>query len=91
MRYRHLMRITIDIDDDVLIAANELAQRQRSTAGRVLSRLAREALTGGQTLVGTLGQNVAEPPAMSGFRPFPKNGSVVTNYSINQLRDHEGV
>jgi hypothetical protein len=39
------MRTTLDIDDDVLQAAKELADAQGSTAGRVLSELARKALT----------------------------------------------
>ena len=38
------MRITLDIDEDVLQAARELAQQQKTTAGRVLSKLARKAL-----------------------------------------------
>ena len=38
------MRTTLDIDDDVLLAAKELAEAQKSTAGKVLSELARQAL-----------------------------------------------
>ena len=38
------MRTTLDIDDDVLLAAKELAEAQRSTVGKVLSDLARKAL-----------------------------------------------
>jgi hypothetical protein len=38
------MRTTLEIDDDVLLAAKELAEAQRSTAGKVLSDLARKAL-----------------------------------------------
>lgn len=38
------MRTTLDIDDDVLLAAKELAEAQKSTAGKVLSELARKAL-----------------------------------------------
>jgi hypothetical protein len=38
------MRTTLDIDDDVLQAAKEMAVLQRKTAGRVLSELARKAL-----------------------------------------------
>jgi len=38
------MRTTLDIDDDVLQAAKELASNRRSTAGKVLSDLARKAL-----------------------------------------------
>lgn len=40
---RH-MRTTLDIDPDVLQAAKELAAQRRSTAGKVLSELARRGL-----------------------------------------------
>ena len=85
------MRTTLDIDDDILSAAKELAQRQGSTAGRVLSRLAREALTGSDRQLGSSTLAVTEPSAVYGFRPFPKNGAVVTNELINQLKDQEGL
>lgn len=39
------MRTTLDIDEDVLQAAKELASARGTTAGRVLSELARRALT----------------------------------------------
>ena len=42
---RTTMRTTLDIDDDVLQAAKELATLRGSTAGKVLSELARRALT----------------------------------------------
>ena len=38
------MRTTLDIDDDVLQAVKELADNRRTTAGKVLSDLARQAL-----------------------------------------------
>jgi len=38
------MRTTLDIDEDVLQAAKELAAAQRRTAGKILSDLARRAL-----------------------------------------------
>jgi len=38
------MRTTLEIDDDVLTAAEHLASRQGSSAGKVLSDLARTAL-----------------------------------------------
>jgi hypothetical protein len=38
------VRTTIDIDDDVLQAAKELAGNRRTTAGKVISELARRAL-----------------------------------------------
>jgi hypothetical protein len=39
------MRTTLDIDDDVLQAAKEIAASRGSTAGKVLSELARRGLT----------------------------------------------
>ena len=42
------MRTTLDIEDDVLAAAKELARRQRLSAGQLISRLLREAMSGTQ-------------------------------------------
>jgi hypothetical protein len=75
------MRTTLDIDDDVLRAAKELARRQRKTAGRVISELARKALAGSPTRVGK------EAKAVHGFRPFPRRGGIVTNELIDRLRE----
>ena len=38
------MRTTIDLDDDLLLAAKEIAQTSESTLGAVVSRLVRKAL-----------------------------------------------
>lgn len=81
------MRTTLDIDDEVLLAAKEIARRSGDTAGRVLSALARQALT--QTTSATRG--VREPAAFYGFRPIPARGRIVTNTEIDRLRDEEGI
>jgi hypothetical protein len=39
------MRTTLDLDDDVLLAAKELAVARGTTAGKVVSELVRQALT----------------------------------------------
>lgn len=44
MRDDQAVRTTLDIDDDVLQAAKELAGNRRKTTGKVLSDLARQAL-----------------------------------------------
>jgi hypothetical protein len=44
MRDDLTMRTTLDLDDDVLQAAKEIAAARGSTAGKVLSELARKAL-----------------------------------------------
>jgi hypothetical protein len=79
------MRTTIDIDDDVLQAAKELARRQRTTAGRVISELARRGLSVGSAK----GAEVREPKALYGLRPFPSRGGIVTNEIIDRLREDD--
>ena len=74
------MRTTLDIADDVLQAAKERAQRERKTAGRVVSELLRQALTAPQPSV------AREPKAVHGFTPFARRGGIITNELIDQLR-----
>ena len=78
------MRTTLDLDDDVLDSAKEIARRENKTAGQVLSELARRALTQG---VGSAAAAKREPAAVHGFRPFASRGAVVTNALIEKLRD----
>lgn len=83
------MRTTLDIDDDLLLAAKELARRERSSAGAVLSRLARQGLVGANAEAPRpRGRRAA---AVGGFVPFASRGVVVGNDEINRLRDTEGV
>ena len=77
-----MMRTTLDIENDVLFAAKDLAKRQRKTAGQVISELARKGLASGSGAPST-----REPKAAYGFRPFPKEGRVVSNELINKLRE----
>lgn len=85
------MRTTLDIDDDLLAAAKEIARRERATAGAVVSRLLRRSLTG----VGAEGSAPtprARASAVAGFVPFPaRPGVVVTNEQVDRLRDAEGL
>lgn len=82
------MRTTLDIDDDVLAAAKELARRENSSAGRIVSRLLRDILTQGGVRTGA---NKRSSKAVGGFRPLPAGDRVVTNELVNALRDTEGV
>ena len=72
------MRTTIDLEDDVLSAAKELAIKRGTTVGRVLSELARQSLTR-QSLVAT----------RDGLPLFPvqSKAGVVTLELVNRLRD----
>lgn len=80
------MRTTLDIDEDVLNAAKELARQERLSAGQVVSRLLRGVLTG------KVGGAVTGGGASAvGFRPFAGGGKIVTNDQINALREQEGI
>lgn len=82
------MRTTLNIDDEILAAARELARQQKLPTGVVVSRLLRQALIGGT------GRGEADETAsrkVAGFRPFPARGQPVDNDRINRLRDEEGI
>jgi len=72
------MRTTIDIEDDVLLAAKEIARTRGKTLGQVMSDLARQSLT-------------RKSPASKkhGLPQFPiqPDAGVVTTELVNQLRD----
>ncbi|MBV6417721.1 MAG: hypothetical protein CMLOHMNK_02475 [Steroidobacteraceae bacterium] len=80
------MRTTLDIADDVLLAAKERARREGRTAGEVISALAREALTRSPS---TDVPGVHEPEAVYGFRAFPSRGVVITDELVDRLRDDD--
>jgi hypothetical protein len=73
------MRTTLDIDEDVLQTAKELAARRDTTAGRVISELVRNALTprdqGARKRHGV--------PVLS----TRNKGELVTPEIVNRLRD----
>ena len=81
------MRTTLNIDDDVLTAAKELARRERMTAGRLVSNLMREALRAraGSTERGRTRRE------RYGFTTIPAGGAVVTNQLVDELREELGV
>ncbi len=80
------MRTTLDIEEDVLFAAKDLARREKKTAGQIISELARKALASDGP-AGTTTLTARQPKAVYGFRPFPKEGRIVSNALINKLRE----
>jgi hypothetical protein len=80
------MRTTLDIADDVLAAAKELARREHRTIGEVVSDLLRRALTAPAPLTA-----VREPKTVHGIKPFPRRGGVVTNDLIDLLRREDAL
>jgi hypothetical protein len=74
-----LVRTTLDIDEDILQAVKEIASNRRTTAGSVLSELARKAL------------EPAEPPVTrNGVPLLPRRPAGCAKPSmalVNSLRD----
>jgi hypothetical protein len=79
------MRITLDIEDDVLQAAEELAHREGSTAGQVISALARRGLAAPS------GKPKKSSSTRGGVPLLASRGELVTRKRIANLMDQEGV
>jgi hypothetical protein len=76
------MRTTLDIEDDVLLAAKELAKLEGRTAGEVLSTLARKGLAAGAPKKFSLREGVPV---------FPSRGEIITSEKVREIMDKEGI
>lgn len=79
MRDDRVMRTTLDLDDDVLQVAKELAANRGTTAGRVVSDLMRKALE--PTRTARVRNGVPVLPRRQSGAPRP------TMKLVNALRD----
>lgn len=79
------MRTTLDIDDDVLAAAKDLAKAEGRTTGQIISELARRALT----TPSAPGFGEPESTGLAGHWPiFPgRAGLVVTTTTVERIQD----
>jgi hypothetical protein len=79
------MRTTLDIDDDVLQAAKELAERESKTAGQVLSDLARRGILCRNSHEDDNGN---EPSVIKNdWLVFPFRGRIVTNEMVKRIQE----
>jgi len=74
------MRTTLEIDDDLLGLVKEMAQYQRSTAGKVVSQLIRNSLVQNDSREIRNGLHILKRPM---------DAKPVTMEVINQLRDQD--
>jgi ribosomal protein L13E len=84
------MRTTLDIDDDILLAAKELARKDKVSAGRVLSTLARAGLGQASFEPRQAGRKRATASPL-GIAVLPRRDELITNEHVNRLRDELGV
>jgi hypothetical protein len=78
------MRTTLDIDNDVLQAAKEIAAVRRETTGKVISELVRKALTAPPLDPGSSGRAFA---MKDGWYALPARGGIVTSELVQRLLD----
>lgn len=82
------MRTTLDIDDDVLALAKEIAAKERRSAGAILSTLARN---------GFHHQKAKTSPKLSASRKrngvpmLPRRQETVTMVHVRNLMEEEGI
>jgi hypothetical protein len=72
-----MSRIALDIDDDVLALAKQLAKARHCTVGQVISDLARQALTRSPI-------RGEEPRYRNGFRILPATGQIITSEMVEK-------
>lgn len=91
------MRTTLDIADDVLFAAKEIARHEKKPIGQIISDLARRAFlhpadgTPRNAATDSAVPQVTERLASYGIHPLPARGGIVSNKLIDRLRDEEGI
>ena len=85
------MRTTLDIADDVLFAAKEIARREKKTLGEAISDLARRAIAMQSGPGASSTHAASERLAAYGIHPLPARGGIVSNEQIDRLRGEEGI
>jgi len=79
------VRTTLNIEPDILQAAKEIAAKEKTTAGAVLSRLAKRGLAAPAS--------ATSPPLKirNGIPVIPARGRVITLEHVRRILDEEGV
>ena len=89
------MRTTIDIADDVLFAAKDIARRDKRTLGQAITELMRQGLSATlppeRQLVTPTDDAIDRKLAALGFVALPSRGGIVTNEMVNAIREQEGI
>jgi hypothetical protein len=84
------MRTTLDIDEDVLQAAKELAKYEHSTAGRVISKVFRQGLRSNYGKY----EQVPDKPFVykNGIPVLPsRGGEIVTLDHVRKLMEEDDI
>lgn len=84
------MRTTLDIDQDVLAAAKELAAKEKKTAGKVISEMFRRGIHHVDPLESADG---AKGPFVmkNGIPVLPTRGEAVSTEHVERIMNDEGI
>ena len=82
------MRTTLDIDPDVLQTAREIGKKEKKTAGKVISEMARNGFYGQEPAVR---EQTAPYTTKHGVPVLPPTGRLVSQESIQRIRDDEAI
>mgnify|MGYP007117607430 CR=1 FL=1 len=82
------MRTTLNLAEDALIAARNVAQRDRVSLGEAVSDLIRRAAAGGPH---DLHSQTQQTPLRGRFALLPARDEVVTPQHVRDLMDREGI
>ena len=77
------MRTTLDVADDVLMAAKEMARLENSTSDEVPSCMARREMTASR--------NASQGRWLVGFRMISQHDHVVSNEHVNSILEIGGI
>ena len=81
------MRTTINLDEDALLAARHVAQRERLSLGEAVSELVRRGATAGVSSAAP-----RERSRLRGrFALLPARDEVITPQHVRELMDREGI
>lgn len=81
------MRTTLDLDDDVLAAARELARAERRSMGAVVSNLARRGLTAPSGVTGGGFADASAPFKIDAWPTIPIGRGPVTNEHVRRAQE----
>ena len=87
--YDATMRTTLDLEPDVLLQARQIAQMERTSIGKTVSRLLRERFQSPQPAVDAV--DARGFVYRNGFAILPNRGEVISVEHVRRLMDEEGI
>ena len=79
------MRTTLNLDEDALLMAKQVAAREQLSRGEAVSRLIRQGCRVG------VAATVSEAPLRGRFAILPERDEVITSEHVRDLLDREGI